>query len=229
MPLYQPTGSQNNWREHYMLYNWLLAVCRGNYCMRMWTKHINILEFLIGLVDEVPSWRVELWVTPKSALRNLIWFMAQLLVHRPPFCSWPRLWKHVCKYATAEEMYLNDSEVWIFVSAFQGWVKVPQPGQCCGTCKKTSCLLHVPGLTTVTLNVSIVHQTREFTTLWSKLLYLPVNFFLHSQQDSQTFTPPNDKCAKYTCSKKNGDFITVKQVTKCPAFNPQNCVPVSTI
>lgn len=202
-----------------MLYNWLLAVCRGNYCMRMLTKHINILEFLIGLVDEVPSWRVELWVTPKSALRNVIWFMAQQ----------PRLWKHVCKYATAEEMNLNDSEVWIFVSAFQGWVTVPQLGQCCGTCKKTSCRLHVPGLPIVILNVSIVHQTREFTTLWSKLLYLPVNFFLHSQQDSQTFTPPKDKCTKYTCSKKNGDFITVKQVTKCPAFNPRNCVPVSTI
>lgn len=120
MPLYQPTGSQNNWREHWMLYNCLPVVYRGNYCMRMWTKHINILEFFIGLVDEVPSWRVELWVTPKSALRNLIWFMAQLLVHRPPFCSWPRLWKHVCKYATAEEMYLNDSEVWFFCLCLSG-------------------------------------------------------------------------------------------------------------
>lgn len=66
MPLYQPTASQNN--QDCMLYNCLLAVCRGNYCMRMLTKHINILEFLIGLVDEVPSWRVELWVTPKSSM-----------------------------------------------------------------------------------------------------------------------------------------------------------------
>lgn len=28
----------------------------------------------------------------------------------------------------------------------------------------------------VTLNVSIVHQTRTVTTLWRKLLYLPVTF-----------------------------------------------------
>lgn len=50
-----------------MFFNILPVVYRGNYCMQMWTKHINILEFLIGLVDDVPSWRVELWVTPKSA------------------------------------------------------------------------------------------------------------------------------------------------------------------
>lgn len=77
----------------------------------------------------------------------------------------------------------------------KGWVNVPRTGQCCGTCVKTSCLLERPGLPVMMLN------------------------------DSQSFTPPNDRCTKYTCSKKNGDFITVKHVTKCPPFNAKNCVP----
>lgn len=60
-----------------------------------------------------------------------------------------------------------------FVSAFQGWVNVPQRGSCCGTCKRTGCVMERPGLPIVVLNVSAA----TFTTLLNNILYLPVNLF----------------------------------------------------
>ncbi|KAM6925967.1 mucin-5B-like [Lycodopsis pacificus] len=78
----------------------------------------------------------------------------------------------------------------------EGYVHENQPGQCCGSCKKHSCVVEVPGFT-------------------SPIIIKP----------SQSWSPPNAKCVKYDCQKVKDDFITSKSLTTCPAFDPANCIP----
>ncbi|XP_042267675.1 mucin-2-like [Thunnus maccoyii] len=78
----------------------------------------------------------------------------------------------------------------------EGYEYVNQPGQCCGTCKRTKCILELPGLT-------------------SPIIIEP----------SQSWSPPNDNCTKYDCQKVKDDLIVSVNVTKCPHFDPDNCVP----
>uniref|UniRef100_A0A8C3A896 Uncharacterized protein n=1 Tax=Cyclopterus lumpus TaxID=8103 RepID=A0A8C3A896_CYCLU len=82
----------------------------------------------------------------------------------------------------------------------EGYVYENQPGHCCGSCKQTSCVVVVPGVT-------------------SPIIIKP----------SQSWSPPNDKCVTYDCQKVKDEFITSKNLTTCPAFDPANCVPVSII
>lgn len=51
--------------------------------------------------------------------------------------------------------------------------------------------------------------------------------FLIPPQINETFSPPNDKCVTYTCQDVNGDPMVKESKKTCPAFNPENCVPVS--
>ncbi|XP_068458542.1 mucin-5B-like [Clinocottus analis] len=78
----------------------------------------------------------------------------------------------------------------------EGYVYENQAGQCCGTCIQTSCVVEVPGFT-------------------SPIIIKP----------SQSWSPPNDKCATYDCQKVKDELITSKTRTTCPAFDPENCVP----
>ncbi|XP_041650556.1 mucin-5AC-like [Cheilinus undulatus] len=77
----------------------------------------------------------------------------------------------------------------------EGYETELQPGQCCPSCKKTSCVLELPGLP-------------------------PIIF-----QPSESWSPPNDKCTKYECQKVKDDFVTSKKEISCPAFDPENCIP----
>ncbi|XP_032379931.1 mucin-5AC [Etheostoma spectabile] len=78
----------------------------------------------------------------------------------------------------------------------EGYVYENTPGQCCGSCKKTSCVMEVPGFT-------------------SPIIIKP----------SESWSPPNDNCTKYDCQKVKNEFITYQTKTTCPAFDPKNCVP----
>uniref|UniRef100_A0AAZ3SF25 MUC5A protein n=1 Tax=Oncorhynchus tshawytscha TaxID=74940 RepID=A0AAZ3SF25_ONCTS len=49
----------------------------------------------------------------------------------------------------------------------------------------------------------------------------------HTIQVNETWSPPGDKCVKYTCEKTGGQYIPGEVKTVCPAFSPENCVPVS--
>lgn len=49
-----------------------------------------------------------------------------------------------------------------------------------------------------------------------------------SSQPSQTWWS-EDQCTKYDCVKVNNEFVVVVQNTTCPPFDPNNCIPVSTI
>ncbi|TNN31421.1 Intestinal mucin-like protein [Liparis tanakae] len=42
---------------------------------------------------------------------------------------------------------------------------------------------------------------------------------------NDTFIPPNDRCAKYTCDEINGQLLTQKTDTICPHFNTLDCKP----
>ncbi|XP_061772628.1 mucin-2 [Nerophis ophidion] len=70
-----------------------------------------------------------------------------------------------------------------------------QPGECCGTCKKTSCLVEHPGVVPITI------------------------------KPSQSWWPPNDNCTRYDCHKVKDEIITSINQTQCPDFDPENCVP----
>uniref|UniRef100_A0A3Q1IF11 Intestinal mucin-like protein n=2 Tax=Anabas testudineus TaxID=64144 RepID=A0A3Q1IF11_ANATE len=77
----------------------------------------------------------------------------------------------------------------------QGYVYEPKVGQCCGSCKKTSCVLEIPGYNTVII------------------------------APSKSWSPPKDKCTMYNCQKVNDDLVIYKNQTMCPPFDPANCVP----
>ncbi|KAM9544988.1 intestinal mucin-like protein [Salvelinus alpinus] len=77
----------------------------------------------------------------------------------------------------------------------QGFQYQAIPGQCCGKCVQTSCVVTMPDKTKQTIQVN------------------------------ETWSPPGDKCVKYTCEETGGQYIPVEVKTVCPAFSPENCVP----
>ncbi|KAF3688741.1 Mucin-5AC [Channa argus] len=83
-----------------------------------------------------------------------------------------------------------------FVKCSEGFVYEMQPGQCCGSCKKTSCVLNIEGIK-------------------GPVIINP----------SQSWSPPGDKCITFDCKKVNDDFIIYKNQTTCPEFDSDNCVP----
>ncbi|XP_035858685.1 mucin-5AC-like isoform X2 [Sander lucioperca] len=78
----------------------------------------------------------------------------------------------------------------------EGYVYENTPGQCCGSCKKNSCVMEGPCFN-------------------SPIIIKP----------SESWSPPNDNCTKYDCQKVKNEFIIFKKQTTCPAFDPENCVP----
>uniref|UniRef100_A0A8C3AC06 Intestinal mucin-like protein n=1 Tax=Cyclopterus lumpus TaxID=8103 RepID=A0A8C3AC06_CYCLU len=124
-------------------------------------------------------------------------------------CSSP---KHKCKLGFELDIHMSNDTccpsyrcvpkgVCVFNDTeYKGYVYENQPGHCCGSCKQTSCVVVVPGVT-------------------SPIIIKP----------SQSWSPPNDKCVTYDCQKVKDEFITSKNLTTCPAFDPANCVPVSII
>lgn len=48
-----------------------------------------------------------------------------------------------------------------------------------------------------------------------------------SSQPSQTWS--KDQCTKYDCKQVNNEFVVSVQKTTCPPFDPNDCIPVSTI
>ncbi|KAM4734669.1 mucin-2-like [Anableps anableps] len=87
-------------------------------------------------------------------------------------------------------------QIQCFSSCKEGYVHVDQPGQCCGSCKQTSCIFDVPGL-----NSSVILKP------------------------SQSYSPPNDNCTKYDCQNMKDEFMVFRNQTTCPVFDPENCVP----
>uniref|UniRef100_A0A4W5NLH3 CTCK domain-containing protein n=1 Tax=Hucho hucho TaxID=62062 RepID=A0A4W5NLH3_9TELE len=77
----------------------------------------------------------------------------------------------------------------------QGFQYQAIPGQCCGKCVQTSCVVNMPDKTQ------------------------------HTIQVNETWSPPGDKCVKYTCDKTDDQYIPVGVKTACPTFSPENCVP----
>uniref|UniRef100_A0AAZ3SQ38 Uncharacterized protein n=1 Tax=Oncorhynchus tshawytscha TaxID=74940 RepID=A0AAZ3SQ38_ONCTS len=79
----------------------------------------------------------------------------------------------------------------------QGFQYQAIPGQCCGKCVQTSCVVNMPDKTK------------------------------HTMQVNETWSPPGDKCVMYTCDKSDDQYIPVEVKTVCPDFSPEICVPVS--
>uniref|UniRef100_A0A4W6F4K1 VWFD domain-containing protein n=1 Tax=Lates calcarifer TaxID=8187 RepID=A0A4W6F4K1_LATCA len=77
----------------------------------------------------------------------------------------------------------------------------PQPGQCCGSCIPTSCVLEIPGSTPI-----------NYSCKYSVILHSP-------------WSPPGDNCTKYDCQKVKDEFILSKNHITCPEFDPKNCIP----
>ncbi|XP_048119449.1 intestinal mucin-like protein [Alosa alosa] len=82
-----------------------------------------------------------------------------------------------------------------FVNCPETHVYQPVPGECCGTCVPSSCVVKLPDNTT--------HS-------------IPVN---------ETWSPTYDKCITYKCENHDGSLEAVKSTKVCPSFNPDNCVP----
>ncbi|XP_052339248.1 mucin-2-like isoform X47 [Oncorhynchus keta] len=77
----------------------------------------------------------------------------------------------------------------------QGFQYQAIPGQCCGKCVQTSCVVNMPDKTK------------------------------HTMQVNETWSPPGDKCVMYTCDKSDDQYIPVEVKTVCPDFSPEICVP----
>lgn len=45
-------------------------------------------------------------------------------------------------------------------------------------------------------------------------------------QVGQSWTPPNDQCVTFNCTKVNDIFVLVKIPPSCPEYNPKECIPV---
>ncbi|XP_039988196.1 mucin-2-like [Xiphias gladius] len=86
-------------------------------------------------------------------------------------------------------------EILCLIHCPEGYVYEKKPGQCCGSCKKTSCILELPGFFPI-----IIHP-------------------------SQSWSPPDDNCTKYDCQKVKDEFVVSKIQTTCPEFYPENCIP----
>uniref|UniRef100_A0A667ZMP2 VWFD domain-containing protein n=1 Tax=Myripristis murdjan TaxID=586833 RepID=A0A667ZMP2_9TELE len=79
----------------------------------------------------------------------------------------------------------------------QGYEYKISPGQCCGKCVETSCVVVLPDNTT------------------------------HIIEVSSSWSPPNDNCTTYDCKMVNGKPKITELVVECPDYDPQNCFPVS--
>uniref|UniRef100_UPI003AB02701 mucin-2-like n=1 Tax=Centroberyx gerrardi TaxID=166262 RepID=UPI003AB02701 len=77
----------------------------------------------------------------------------------------------------------------------QGYVYEISPGQCCGKCKKTSCVVVFEDNTT------------------------------HIIEPSQSWSPPNDNCTKYECKKIKDELTVLESRIQCAEFDPHNCIP----
>ncbi|CAL8356582.1 unnamed protein product [Lota lota] len=69
------------------------------------------------------------------------------------------------------------------------------PGQCCGTCKRTSCVVNLPDNSTQILAPS---------TTWS---------------------PPGNNCTKYECVQVKLELTLKESHIQCADFDPDNCIP----
>uniref|UniRef100_A0A667WPA6 VWFD domain-containing protein n=1 Tax=Myripristis murdjan TaxID=586833 RepID=A0A667WPA6_9TELE len=78
-----------------------------------------------------------------------------------------------------------------------GFEYQPVAGECCGKCVQTACIITLPDNTTAVIQVN------------------------------QTWSPPGEKCVRYTCTNSSGPPILEKSETVCPPYDPQLCVPVS--
>ncbi|KAM4618231.1 mucin-5B-like [Polymixia lowei] len=77
----------------------------------------------------------------------------------------------------------------------QGYVYEILPGQCCGKCKQTKCVVVLADNTSRTI------------------------------EPSQSWSPPNDKCSKYECIKMKEALTIIESQTACAEFDPRNCIP----
>ena len=118
----------------------------------------------------------------------------------------------------------------------QGYKNVDVSGECCGKCVQTSCVFEVPGLPSpVVLKVS-TSECKDAQRVWEselchvqECIFINSTPFLHIWQPSESWSPPNDNCTTYDCQKIKDDFIILKNKTTCPEFDPNNCIPVSTL
>ncbi|XP_070985515.1 mucin-5B-like [Oncorhynchus clarkii lewisi] len=77
----------------------------------------------------------------------------------------------------------------------QGYDHQAVPGQCCGKCVQTSCVVMLPDNTT------------------------------HTIQPGSIWIPSGNKCLKYECVKIQDQLIPIEAKTVCPVFHPEDCVP----
>ncbi|XP_031671696.1 intestinal mucin-like protein [Oncorhynchus kisutch] len=77
----------------------------------------------------------------------------------------------------------------------QGYDHQAVPGQCCGKCVQTSCVVMLPDNTT------------------------------HTIQPGSIWIPSGDKCLKFECVKIMDQFIPIEAKTVCPVFHPEDCLP----
>ncbi|KAL4622749.1 mucin-5AC-like [Arapaima gigas] len=77
----------------------------------------------------------------------------------------------------------------------QGFEYKAVPGQCCGKCVQTSCVVVLPDKTS------------------------------HIVQVNETWSSPKDHCVKYNCEKIEDLPVIVEEKTVCPPFEPTNCIP----
>ncbi|XP_045076315.1 intestinal mucin-like protein, partial [Coregonus clupeaformis] len=77
----------------------------------------------------------------------------------------------------------------------QGYDHQAVPGQCCGKCVQTSCVVMLPDNTT------------------------------HTIQPGSVWIPSGDKCLKFECVKIMDQLITMEAKTVCPDFYPEDCIP----
>uniref|UniRef100_A0AAV2L4M0 Uncharacterized protein n=1 Tax=Knipowitschia caucasica TaxID=637954 RepID=A0AAV2L4M0_KNICA len=105
----------------------------------------------------------------------------------------------ICTERKNTESSLNEyecAEISCQKNCSEGYVyDEPNPGQCCGECKKENCVVKLEGSnTTVIIKPS---------TSWS---------------------PPDDPCTKYHCKEENGELTTTEKQIECPTFDPSKCI-----
>ncbi|XP_043915137.1 mucin-2-like [Protopterus annectens] len=71
------------------------------------------------------------------------------------------------------------------------------PGQCCGECIQTQCVVFLPDSS------------------------------IHLLKPNETWVAPADNCTEYECAVMDNAFITITNKIVCPPFDPKECVPGS--